>query len=218
MTIILSAFIGGLLTSLSPCVFPMIPLTVGYLGKQSSKRKVLLFFFGQLMAFTLLGFLAVKLGEVFGFTSQDPKVKMIIGAFLILFALSAFFNYLPSVLRKFNQTQNDLSEKAVGKGSFLMAFILGASSALMSSPCSSPILATILFSISDTGSLVKGMLSMLSYSLGASILFLVLGLGIVKFKRLKKPGKWLSHVHHISSSLILAAGLYYIWTGVGAII
>lgn len=218
MTVLLSAFVGGLLTSLSPCVFPMIPITVGYLGKQSSKRKVLLFFFGQLLAFTLLGFTAVKLGEVFGFTSQDPKVKMIIGGFLILFALSAFYNYLPSVLRKFNQSQDEWLDNVVGKGSFLMAFALGASSALMSSPCSSPILATILFSISDTGSVVDGILSMVSYSLGASVLFLVLGLGIVKLKRLKKPGKWLNHVHHVSSLLILVAGIYYLWTGVGGVI
>jgi cytochrome c biogenesis protein CcdA len=208
MTLIFSAFGAGLLSSLSPCIFPVIPITVGFLGiqageKKSAKHRVISFFVGQVIAFTALGLAAVKFGEVFGFTSQASGFQTAIGIFLIIFGFLSFFTFSPTFFAKCNQKHQTLGNG----GSTIGALIVGISTALMASPCSSPILGSVLISLSETGSYRTGFLAMLAYAIGASSLFLALGLGL---SRLPKRGNWMKKVHKGSSLLMIAVGIYYI--------
>ena len=129
-----SVFGAGLLSSLSPCVYPMIPITLGYLGlqkaDQKSKYKIFLFFLGQVIAFTAIGLVAVKLGETFGFTSQNSMVNKVIGLLLLVFGVFSFFNYVPSFLLNLNsKTQFNF----ISKDHFIFPLIIGISSALVAS-------------------------------------------------------------------------------------
>ncbi len=207
-----SAFGAGVLSSLSPCVYPMIPITLGYLGVQNNNekkyQKIILFFVGQVLAFTAIGLLAVRLGDTFGFTSEDSLVQKIIGGILILFGIVSLFNYLPSFMLKLNS--NSFSSR-VSKDQVLFPLIIGMSSALMASPCSSPILGSVLATLAGEGSYLVGIVMMLAYSVGASCLFLILGLGLWRLQSLPRAGNWMNHIHRLSSVIMIIAGLYYLY-------
>lgn len=212
--ILASSFGAGFLVSLSPCVFPMIPIILGYFGTQAGtgkKSHIFAFTFGQILTFVGLGFAAVQLGEVFGFSSQDPIVQIVTGCILLLFGLFSFFSFLPSIFSKWN----GLAKKVEGEGSSLVASLfLGISAALVSSPCSTPILGSILLALATEGSVLQGSLSMLSFALGASSIFLAVGLGVINVKVLPKRGPWMKRLHQLGSLLILAMSLYYLVKGV----
>lgn len=211
---IVSVFGAGLLSSLSPCVYPMIPITLGYLGLKSDNdqhlQKICLFFLGQVIAFTSIGFIAVQLGEVFGFTSQNTSVHKAIGVLLIIFGSFSLLNYVPSFLLNLN---SKTQFKFVSQSHFLFPFVIGISSALVASPCSSPLLGSVLTTLASTGNSLQGMVLMLSYAVGASLIFLILGIGLVKVQKLPRAGEWLNIFHKVSGFLILGSGLYFFYLG-----
>lgn len=211
----LSAFMAGLGTSLSPCVYPMIPITVGYLGSssidpQSRRKKVLGFFLGQVLAFTLLGVAAVLLGEILGFSSQIPWVQVATGCMLLLFACFSFFDRLP----KFLHRMSSLS----GKGNpetLLGAVLVGASSAAVASPCTSPVVGGVLAALSQVNERLWGITLMFIFATGLSFLFLLLGLGLAKASAFPRAGNWMRWVHKGSSALLAMGGIYFMFRGAG---
>jgi cytochrome c-type biogenesis protein len=213
---IFSVFGAGLMASLSPCVYPMLPITVGYLGvqthKDNARQRILLFFVGQVLTFTAMGLIAVRLGEIFGFTSQSSQVHLIVGGFLVLFGILSWFNYLPGLLLRFNGGAG--VSRLTKKESPLFPLIVGASTALVASPCASPILGSVLTTLAQEGSYLRGVVLMVSYAVGASLLFLIVGLGALRFHNLPRAGAWMSRLHRVASLLILAVGLYYLYLGI----
>lgn len=210
----LTAFGAGVLTSLTPCVYPMIPISLGYLGSQAGtgrKTKVILFFTGQVLAFTALGVAAVSLGEVFGFANDARWVNISVGALLIFFGFISLSNRLPELMSRWNNIQGRFPLAESAKASWLAPFLIGAGSALVASPCTSPILGTVLVTLSQEATFWQGVMLMAFFATGACLLFLVLGLGLMQVQKLPKSGNWLNHVHKVSSVLILAAGVYYLY-------
>lgn len=204
---------AGLLTSLSPCVYPMIPISLGFFGSESgrSKSSVLLFFFGQVLAFTSLGFVAVSFGEVFGFSSQNPFMQLGVGLLLVVFSLFSFFNYVPSFFKTVTSKLNSSQDGNLKKNRFVFAFTMGFTATLMASPCTTPVLGTVLVTIATGGEFLSGIFLMFLYALGASSLFLVLGLGLLQMGRLPRSGMWMKKVHKASSVLILLAGAFFLY-------
>ena len=204
---IATIFGAGLLTSLSPCVYPMIPISLGYFGSQAEKglkKNVILFFLGQLMTFTALGVVASSIGEIFGFSSQNPVILGLVGTLLVVFGICSFVNFIPNFMQKFNQLQFNRFE-----GSFFFPVLVGSGSALLASPCTTPVLGAVLMTISTTEQFWMGTVYMFFYALGSTLIFLLLGLGIVSAKRLPRSGVWMSKVHKAGSFLIVAAGVYF---------
>lgn len=208
-----AAFGAGVLSSLSPCVYPMIPISVGFFGSQEGgrQRPVLLFFIGQVLTFAALGVAAVKLGEIFGFSHELRSVNIVIGAVCVLFGTASLFNYFPTLGHRWNQFHSRFTK--LEKSSVLLPFAVGAGSALLASPCTSPILGTVLVTLSQSGTFEQGVLLMIAYSLGISLLFLALGLGLMRLNRLPRAGRWMNYVHKSSSSLIAGLGFYYLYLG-----
>ena len=91
--------------------------------------------------------------------------------------------------------------------------MLGASTALMASPCSTPILATTLTLLASKSSALVGVALMTVYSIGFLFLFGLLGFGVVKASKIPKSGVWMKYVHAMGSLAILGAGIYYGITG-----
>jgi len=209
-----SSFGAGLLVSLSPCSFPMIPIVLGYFGTQTGTGKkghIFAFVLGSILTFVTLGFVAVKLGEIFGFSSQSPIIQIITGVILLIFGISSLLSFLPTIFSKWNGWTRRLESEGA---SLLTAFFLGISTALISSPCSTPILGSILLTLANEGSVIQGGLSMLSFSLGASFIFLVVGLGLINIRALPQRGPWMKRLHQAGSVLIIAMGLFYLVKGV----
>lgn len=209
---IAGVFGTGVLASVSPCVYPMLPITIGFLGSHSEARggklSVVLYALGQTLALFVVGIVAVQIGETLGFSSQSREVQVGIGLFLLVAGLISWKGRLPAfVTRWFGG--GILARNHLGRG-LLSAFLFGVSAALIASPCTSPILGGVLALMATSATFEQGMLLMLSYSLGFSLLFLLLGLGVVRLGRLPRSGPWLNRMHKFSSVILLIAGVYYL--------
>lgn len=163
------ALIGGILTSISPCSLASIPLVVGYMtgtGENNTKRAFkisLVFSLGMAITYTALGVAAALLSKIF---NQSGKTWYIfLGIVMVLMALQTWevVNIVPSKV---------LTNKSGRKG-YVGALIVGIMAGLFSSPCSTPILVTLLAVVASKGSLAWGILLFLLYSIGNSILIVV---------------------------------------------
>jgi len=206
-----TAFTAGLGTSLSPCVYPMIPITVGYLGAAGAnanraRGKILGFFLGQVLAFTLLGVAAVLLGEFLGFSSEIPAVQFATGALLIIFAAVSFFEKLPAFLYKFAPKRRDVNTIAG-------AFLVGVASAAVASPCTGPVIGGLLAAISQVKERLWGISLMFFFAVGLSFLFLILGLGLARVSQMPRAGAWMRKVNTASSLILACGGIYFILRG-----
>lgn len=213
LTLMATTFFAGFLTSLTPCVYPMIPLSIGYLGSRGQglqKRTLLAFTFGQVLMFSLMGLAAVQLGEVFGFLSESKYIQIATGLLLGTFAYYSWKEQLPHFLSKLNFARKSDSTKPF---SLFSAIAAGLLSTIVASPCSTPVLGGVLLMISKTESIYQGVFLMILYGLGLSTIFLVLGLGLFKSKNLPRSGVWMKRVHFTSVLLLAGSSIYFLGKG-----
>lgn len=202
------AFGAGVATSLTPCVYPMIAVTVSVFGARQAKSRsegALLstsFVLGMAALFVPLGLIAAKTGGLFGSALSSPIV--LIGLALLFAGLAAsmfgaFELDLPSSLK------TKLSN--MGGVGLRGAFVLGMISALIAAPCTGPVLGALLTWVSSTGNLLRGALGLLAYALGLGLLFWLVGTFAVT---LPKSGRWLGWVKSVFGIVMLAAAFYYV--------
>jgi len=207
--------LGGLLTALSPCVYPLIPITLSILGaRQSSSafRGFLLaatYVSGMVVLYTTLGVSFAWAGVLAGSALKSPLITIGVALFCIAMATSmfgAFEMVLPSSL------QTRLSQ--AGGGGFKGAFIMGLVAGIIAAPCTGPVLSFVLTLIARERDLVKGGTLMFFYALGMGLPFLVLGTFSQAIARMPKSGKWMETVKSVFGLLMLGAGLYYLMLGI----
>jgi thiol:disulfide interchange protein DsbD len=222
-----TTFGAGILASLSPCVYPMIPITVGYIGSRSPghvNRALGLFVLGQSITFTLLGVATVELGETLGFSSENRWINAGLGVFLVLMGLASLKGSLPGFLQRWSDRVQAFFTPAAPASAaekkppgFLRAALgpvaLGAGAALVASPCTSPILGGVLALIASTGTVLQGSLLMFAYALGFSGILALASGGLLNLRKLPRSGPWLGYLHRVSVVLLLGSGLYYLYKG-----
>lgn len=206
----LAAFLGGLLVSLTPCVYPMVAVTVSVFGaKQVASRwhGVALsaaFVAGIVAMFTPLGVLAGLTGSVFGSALQSPWVLVGIAALFLVLAASLFGAFelgLPAVLT------NRLAE--LGGLGFRGAFLLGLVCGLIAAPCTGPVLTGILTWIAKTQSAGLGAAAMSAFSFGLGVPFFLVGAFAMQ---LPKSGPWMVHVKSLLGIVLVVVALYFLAT------
>jgi len=208
------AFLAGIFASLTPCVYPLIPISVGYVvgNAQNSKTKGFLlslsYVTGMAVTYSFLGILAVLTGSFFGKFSSNPWVNLISGVVILIFGLSMFG------LFNFNLNLN-LKLPVSKKGSYFSAFILGLVSGLMISPCISPILGAILAYLATRANIFYGGFLLLCFSYGMGLIFILIGTFGVGLSGLPKSGKWMLVIKNICASVIVLAGVFFIFTAIG---
>ena len=205
------ALLGGILTSLSPCCLSTIPLIIGYVGKDNNDTKKsfvlsVLFALGMTMTFTILGVVASLFGRILNINSNLWYI--ILGTIMVLMALQVWevFSFVPS---SYAVSKN----KKIG---YVGAFFAGALGGLFSSPCSTPILVVILAFVAKEGSLLYGTLLLLLYSIGHSILLIIVGTSTSTLRKITNSSNYgaLSNVLKVSTGLIiLILGFYMFYLG-----
>lgn len=205
------ALLGGILTSLSPCCLSTIPLIIGYVGKDNNDTKKsfvlsVLFALGMTMTFTILGVVASLFGRILNINSNLWYI--ILGTIMVLMALQVWevFNFVPS---SYAVSKN----KKIG---YVGAFFAGALGGLFSSPCSTPILVVILAFVAKEGSLLYGTLLLLLYSIGHSILLIIVGTSTSTLRKITNSSNYgaLSNILKVSTGLIiLILGFYMFYLG-----
>ncbi len=209
----LIAFFAGFLASLTPCVYPLIPISAGYIvgNAQNSKAKALflsLFYVtGMAITYSLLGILAVLTGSMFGRFSSSPLVNLISGIFIFIFGLFMFD------LFHFNFSGN-LKLPAYKKATLAGALLLGLVSGLMITPCLTPVLGAILAYLSTKNNIFYGGFLLFSFSYGMGIIFILVGTFGAGIIGLPKSGGWTVVIKKVCAAIIVLAGLYFIITAI----
>src|SRR5215217_1702045 len=201
-------FGGGLLTALTPCVYPLIPITVSVFGarKAESRGKALLlttsYIVGMGVMFSALGILAAKTGQAFGSMLGHPAVVTGLAVFLLLLASSMFGAFelaLPSSL----QTRLN----SVGGAGVAGAFLMGSVSGFLAAPCTGPVLTGLLAFVAKTANTTLGASLLFIYALGIGVPFFILGVSTV---RLPKSGVWMEWVKSVLGIVLVALAFSYL--------
>ncbi len=209
-------FLGGVLTSLTPCVYPMIPITAAIVGGQSASegpqsklRPVLLTFtyvVGLAMVYSALGVFAGLTGTLFGSVSTNPWLYFAMANVLVLAALS-MVDVVPIRMPAGIMARASTLGTA---GRFSGAFAMGAMSGLVAAPCSAPVMAAVLTWVTVTHSAMLGFVYLLTFSLGMCALLVVVGLSTGGLARLPRAGAWMVTVKKVFALVMLGAAEYYL--------
>jgi thiol:disulfide interchange protein DsbD len=211
-------FAGGVLTSLTPCIYPMIPITAAIVGgtsvgegaaTPSRWRPVLLtlmYVLGLALVYSALGLFAGMTGTLFGSVSTNPWLYFTMANVLLLAAL-AMLDVLPV------RVPTRILERASTAGTAGRAsgaFTMGAMSGLVAAPCSAPVMAAVLTWVSSTKSAMLGFVYLFVFSLGMCTLLVAVGLGSGAIARLPRAGMWMVWIKRLFALLMIAVAEYYL--------
>ncbi len=211
-------FIAGVLTSLTPCIYPMIPITAAIVGggavtegavPRARSRIALLTFsyvLGLAVVYAALGVFAGLSGTMFGSVSTNPWLYFAMANLLVVTAL-AMLDVIPVRIpsRLLNRAAG-----AGGGGSVPGAFVMGSASGLVAAPCSAPVMAAVLTWVTATRSGVLGFVYLFVFSLGMCTLLVAVGLSSGTLSRLPKAGTWMVWVKRGFALIMLAVAEYYL--------
>lgn len=205
---LLLSFLAGVATSLTPCVYPMIAITVSVFGARAVTTRAegallsTAFVAGMTVLFSALGVGAALTGGVFGDELGNPVIAFGLGAVFLAMALSMFGAFELALPYALTTKLSDM-----GGIGYRGAFVLGMASSVIAAPCVGPVLGLLLPWIGTTGNVAFGLACMVSYSLGMGLLFWVVGTFAVA---LPKSGRWMEWVKSAFGVVMIASALYFI--------
>lgn len=201
------AFSGGVLASLTPCVYPMIPITAGVIGHANVGGSKLRGFFlsltyvtGMALAYAALGVFAAATGRFFGAINTSPWTFLVVGNVILLFGLGMLdVFHLPAFAGR-------LTGRRLGLAGI---FLAGISSALVAGPCTTPVLGTLLAYTASSQSLVSGGLLLFFFSLGMGALLLGVGTFSSFLAAIPRSGIWMIKIKKTMGLLMLCLAEYF---------
>jgi cytochrome c-type biogenesis protein len=209
-------FIAGVLTSLAPCIYPMIPITAAIVGGSAAgaaprarSRTVFLTFayvLGLSLAYASLGLFAGLTGTLFGSVSTNPWLYFAMANLLIIAAL-AILDVIPVRVPAWLLTR---AATAGEGGSLYGVFVMGAASGLVAAPCSAPVMAAVLTWVTATKSGVLGFIYLFVFSLGMCTLLVLVGLFSGTLARLPRAGAWMVWIKRLFALIMLGVAEYYL--------
>jgi thiol:disulfide interchange protein DsbD len=208
-------FAAGLLTSLNPCIYPMIPITAAIVGGSTLGGTVsrlrtlslsLTYALGLAIVYATLGLFAGMTGTIFGTISSNPWLYFAMAQVLIISALMMLDVIpvpIPAALVQRAATAGDA-------GRFSGAFVMGAMSGLIAAPCGAPVMAAVLTWVSTTKSAGLGFAYLFTFSLGMCALLVGVGLSTGLAARLPKAGVWMVWVKRGFAIMMIGVAQYYL--------
>jgi cytochrome c-type biogenesis protein len=211
-------FIAGVLTSLTPCIYPMIPITAAIVGGQTvgderapRSRTVILtltYVAGLAIVYATLGVVAGMTGTIFGTVSTNPWLYFAMANLLVIAAL-AMLDVIPVRLPS-GLVARASSAGTAGRLSGVL--VMGAVSGLVAAPCSAPVMAAVLTWVTTTQRAGLGFIYLLSFSLGMCALLVAVGLFSGTLGRLPRAGAWMIWVKRGFALVMLGVAEYYLVT------
>jgi cytochrome c-type biogenesis protein len=208
-------FAGGVLTSLTPCIYPMIPITAAIVGGQSANKETSIrrtaaltfaYVFGLALAYAMLGLIAGLTGQLFGAISTNPWLYCALANLLVVFGLMMIEIVPVPVPHGLLQRAATLQ----GGGRLAGVFGMGAASGLVAAPCGAPVMATLLTWVSTTRSGALGFMYLFVFSLGMCSLLVVVGFAAGGVLRLPRAGGWMQWVKRGFALVMFGMAEYYL--------
>ena len=203
-------FLAGLALNLTPCVYPLIPITIGYFGGQAEGKTSRLFLLGVLyvlgmaLTYSVIGVVTSLSGAVFGALLQNPVVIIGIALLFVVLALSQFGVYefkLPDAL---------VAKAGGAKGGVWGAFFMGLTMGIVAAPCIGPFVLGLVTYVAAKGDPYYGFLMFFVLAVGLGFPYLLLAIFSGKIKSLPRAGVWMEGVKHIFGFLLIGMALYFL--------
>ena len=209
----IAAYLAGVLVSFTPCVYPVIPITVAVIGGQGNlsgaRGFVLSLFFvlGLALTYTALGVFAALTGKLFGTIQTSPLTLGVLGGLFILMGLA--------MLDVFQLTLERYAPRGLTGGNrkgIFGSFMIGVTSGFVLGPCTAPVLAVILGVVAARQSVVFGGSLLFVFSLGVGSLLVLVGTFAGILAGLPKSGAWMNGVKKLSGIVMLVVGAYFLYS------
>lgn len=209
----LAVYLGGVLVSFTPCVYPVIPITLACIGARGDGSRgrgfllSLIYVTGMALMYTILGAIAALSGKIFGQIQSSPWTYFLIGNLCLLMGLSmldVFTLTLPTPAF-ISQAQ---SRKRTG--GIAGSFLVGAASGLVMSPCTTPVLAVLLGFAATRQNLFLATSLMFVFAFGMGTLLILVGTFAGLLAAIPKSGQWMVRISRIFGWILLGTGEYFL--------
>ena len=207
---LLFVFLGGLALNLTPCVYPLIPITIGYFGGQSegSTGKLflmgLLFLIGMAVTYSIIGVVTALTGSVFGGLLQNTFVILGIVLIFLILSLSMFGVY------EFKLPDSWVQKAGGAKQGYYGAFFMGLTMGIVAAPCIGPFVIGLVTYVAAKGDPYLGFLLFFVLAVGLGFPYLLLAVFSGKIKNLPRAGEWMDGVKHIFGFILIGMAIYFL--------
>lgn len=203
-----AVFVAGVFVSFTPCVYPVIPLTLGFIGARSAGSKwkgfllSLVYVLGMAVMYAALGAFAALSGKLFGQIASNPVTYFVVANVCLVLGLA--------MLGVFNIPQFNFAPAGgpPKKGGYWSAFIVGLFAGLIVGPCTGPVLAGLLVYVGSKQNLLYGTSLLFVFGYGVGFLFILLGTFTGLLASMPKSGAWLERVKKIFGWILILAAEY----------
>ena len=206
---LLAVFVLGLALNLTPCVYPLIPITIGYFGSQSggSRRHRIalstLYVLGIAVTYSALGVFSALSGKLFGAWLQLPAV-LIFFALLMLVLASSMFGLFEITVPHF------ISDRSGGQAGLAGALVMGLLIGIVAAPCVGPFVISLIALVAQLGSPLLGFLMFFVLALGLGVPYLLLGIFSSAASSLPRSGMWMVQVKKAMGFILIAMAFYFL--------
>ncbi len=204
-------FLAGVATSFTPCVYPMIPITAGYIGAKGagSRRKgfflSLCYVLGMAFMYSGLGAFAALTGKLFGAASTGPVTLFIVGSLCVILGLNMMDIFQIPIPQFFAYRQTSAS------GGYAGAFLVGIAAGTVAAPCTAPVLFTLLTLVAKRKDLLYGISLLFVFSLGLGFLLMLVGTFASLLTSLPRTGAWTDKIKKGLGFAMIVIGSYFFY-------
>lgn len=202
-------FVSGLALNLTPCVYPLIPITLGFFSRQTGGKKggtfglALVYVLGMSVTYSALGVFAALSGSLFGAWLQKPAVLLSIAAIVIALALSMFGLFEI-------QAPHFITDRTGSKSGVAGALTMGLFVGFVAAPCIGPFVLSLLTYVAAKGSAPLGFGLFFTLAMGLGLPYLVLGTVSGSLKALPRSGEWMTAVRRVFGFALVALAVYFL--------
>jgi thiol:disulfide interchange protein DsbD len=207
----IAVFLSGVLTSFTPCVYPMIPITIAYIGGRSGESRLkglslsIFYVIGMAATYSALGAFAALTGKLFGAASTNPILYLVVANIFIFLGLSmldVFTLPIPSFL-----TSRQPGKKG---GGYFGAFLVGLLAGTVAAPCTAPVLGVVLTFVAAKQNVIYGMTLLFIFSVGLGTLLIIVGTFAGLMSSMPKTGKWSVVIKKFFGWVMIGTGEFFL--------
>jgi len=205
----LAVFLGGLALNLTPCVYPLIGVTIAYFGNQGGgPRRVMylamVFVLGIALMFSAVGVAVAMSGGLFGAALQNPFVLVVLSMMLLTLAASSFGLFV------LQPPQWMLQRAGTAHPGYAGALLMGLGMGVVAAPCIGPIVLGLLLMVEKSGSAVFGFALFFTLALGLGVPYIGLAMAAGHIRRLPRSGEWLTWIEHLFGFVLVGLAIYFL--------